>query len=52
MKTIRQLDNLGQNHRLESIARYQQSSETHMLYIDDLAVTARATAVQIGRQEK
>jgi CheY-like chemotaxis protein len=48
----RQLDNLGQNRRLESIARYLQSTETHRLYIYDLAVTARAAAIQIGWPEK
>ena len=52
MKTKRQLDDLGQNQRLDKITGGLGSSQTHGLYTVDLAVTVRATAMQIGRQEK
>jgi hypothetical protein len=52
MKTTQQLDDLGQNRRLDNITGGLGSSKTHGLYIGDLAVTARAAAMLIGRQEK
>jgi hypothetical protein len=52
MKTTRQLDDLGQNRRLGNITGGQGSSQTHGLYIGDLAVTARTPDMQTGREEK
>ena len=50
MKTTQQLDDLGQNRRLGNITGGLGSSQTHGLYVGDLAVTARTAATQIGWQ--
>jgi len=50
MKTTQQLDDLGQNRRLGNITGGLGSSQTHGLYVGDLAVTARTAAMQIGWQ--
>ncbi len=47
-----QLHDLDQSLWLDNITGGLGSSQTHGPYIDDLAVTARAAAMQIGRQEK
>jgi hypothetical protein len=52
MKTKRQLDDLGRNRRLGNFTGGLGSSQTHGLYTDDLAVTARDATMQISRQEK
>lgn len=50
MKTTQRIDNPGQDRRIDNITGGLGSSQTHGLYIGDLAVTARAAAVQIGWQ--
>jgi len=52
MKTTRQLDNLGQNRRLDNFTWSLGSSQTNGLHIGDLAVTARTAAMQTVREEK
>jgi hypothetical protein len=52
MKTTPQLLDLDQSLCLDNITGGLGSSQTHGLFIDDPAVTARASAIQIGRQEK
>ena len=43
---------LGRNRRLDNFTGGLASSQTHGLYTDDLAVTAREATMQISRQEK
>jgi|HubBroStandDraft_4_1064222.scaffolds.fasta_scaffold61509_2 hypothetical protein len=52
METTQQLNDLGQNRRPDNITGGLGSSQTHGLYIGDLAVTARTARMQTGRQEK
>jgi len=52
MKATLKLHDLDQSIWLDNITRGLRSSQTHRPRIDDLAVTARAAAIQIGRQEK
>ena len=52
MKTTQQLNDLGQNRRLGNITRGLGSSQTHGLYIGDVAVTERTAAMQTGREEE
>jgi hypothetical protein len=52
MKTTQQLDDLGRERRLDNNTGGLGSSQPHGLYTDNLAVTARAAAMQISRQEK
>jgi hypothetical protein len=50
MNTTRQLDDPGQNRRLDNITGGQGSSQTHGLYIGELAVAVRAAAMEFGWQ--
>jgi hypothetical protein len=52
MITTQQVDDLGRNRRLDNITSAVGSSQTHGLYIDDLAVSARTAAMQFSWQEK
>jgi hypothetical protein len=52
MKATLKLHDLDQSIWLDSFTRGLRSSQTHGLFTDVLAVTVRATAMQIGRQEK
>jgi len=52
MKITRKLDGSRPNRRFESITRDLPSSETHRLYVNDVAVTFAAAAMQVGRSEE
>lgn len=52
MKTRRQLDALGQNHRLDNITRVRPTNKTLKHYIDELFVPDPATTPRIGWQEE
>jgi hypothetical protein len=52
VKSTQQLGDLGQSRSRDNITGGLLSSQTHGLYIGDLAVTARTAAMQARRQEK
>jgi hypothetical protein len=52
VKSTPQLGDVGQNRSRDNITGGIPSSQTHGLYISDLAVTARTAAMQTRRQEK
>ena len=52
MEATRQFDCLGQNCRLENIARDLLSNPTRVAHNDELAETLPAAVIQIGCEEK
>jgi hypothetical protein len=52
MKATRQLDDLGQNRRLDNITRALPSNEKLNHYIDELSVLGPAPTPRIGWQEE
>jgi hypothetical protein len=52
MKTTRQLDDLGQNHRLDNSSRVLPSNKSLKRDIDELSVPDHATATRISWQEE
>jgi hypothetical protein len=52
MQTTRQLDGLHRNRGIDNIARDLLSIGKHSQYIDELATTFPASAIEIGWQEE